>query len=133
MKKFALILSLFLTYCSSPSDEQANRPEEWQGKWFAEWETSPDAYEGIFDMEFYMNGIFEFSDDSLTVTVNGYPGCIFGTDTLSHTQLWKIKSDTLFLMNDPKVPGMTYRIVGQDSDRIKLQLVEDIFVTLQRQ
>jgi hypothetical protein len=131
MKKIFFIPFLFIVACASPSDEKsANRPGEWYGTWTAEWETPPESYPEIEDMEFYMDGSFVFTSDSLTVTANGYPECIFNVDTLSHTQSWYVSGDTLFLINDPESPGMTYQVASKSEDRIKLQLMEDIFVTL---
>lgn len=115
-----------MSSCSSSSE----RPTGWMGEWKAEWETPSESYPGIEDMEFYMTGEFLFNGDSLTVTANGYPGCIFNIDTLSHTQSWKISNDTLFLLNDPELPGMTYQVKSFSEERIELQLMEDIFVTL---
>lgn len=131
MKKLAIIPFLALIACS-PSNEKSsvNRPAEWLGSWTAEWETPPESYPGVKDMEFYMTGVFNFTQDSLTKTVNGYPGCIFAIDTLSHTQSWKVSGDTLFLMNGPSSPGMTYTVAYKSDERIRLQLMEDIFVTL---
>ncbi len=131
MNKLLIIPILILAACSSPSDEKtSNRPSEWYGTWKAEWETPPESYPGVDDMEFYMDGAFVFSADSLTVTANGYPDCIFNVDTLSHTQMWYVSGDTLFLLNEPGTPGMTYQVASKSEDRIKLQLMEDIFVTL---
>lgn len=133
MKKIIFILFVSLFACSSPSDEQSsNRPTEWIGDWNAEWETPPESYPGVEDMEFYMTGVFAFSSDSLTKTVNGYPGCIFAIDTLSHTQSWYVSGDTLFLMNGPESAGMTYVVASKSDERIRLQLMEDIFVTLSK-
>lgn len=136
MKKSLLfLLAAYCLSCSSSSESEStfNRPKEWQGDWKAEWETLPESYPGIEDMEFYMDGQFIFDGDSLTVKANGFPGCIFNIDTLSHTQSWYVSSDTLFLMNDPSMPGMTYKVTSKTEDRIKLQLMEDIFVSLTRQ
>ena len=133
MKKLSIIiLVLALFDCAGPSSEEANRPLEWIGEWKAEWETPPESpsYAGLTDMEFYMDGKFIFSDDSLKVINNGYPECIFAVDTLEHTQSWRISNDTLVLFNDPKTPGITYRINSFEENRIQLQLMEDIFVTL---
>ncbi|SNS48277.1 hypothetical protein SAMN05421640_0334 [Ekhidna lutea] len=131
MKKLFFIPFIVVIACGSPSNEKtANRPSEWHGEWLAEWETPPESYPGIEDMEFYMNGSFRFTADSLTVTANGYPDCIFNVDTLSHTQSWYVSSDSLFLVNEPGSPGMTYRVASKSEDRIKLQLMDDIFVTL---
>jgi len=133
MKKIYFLMIVSIMACSrSATEKTTNRPPEWVGTWKAEWETPPESYPGIEDMEFYMNGAFVFTPDSLTVTANGYPGCIFNVDTLSHTQSWFVANDTLFLVNNPKSPGITYKIVDKKEDRVKLQLLEDIFVTLTR-
>ncbi|MEP1033976.1 hypothetical protein [Ekhidna sp.] len=133
MKKLYFIPLLVFVACVSPVDEnKANRPSEWHGNWNAEWETPPESYPEVQDMEFYMTGLFAFTEDSLTKTVNGYPGCIFAIDTLSHTQSWHVSGDTLFLMNGPESTGMTYLVAAKSSERIRLQLMEDIFVTLSR-
>jgi len=124
-----LILILFLYSCSG-SSEQANRPSEWIGEWNAEWETPPESYPGVEDMEFFMDGTFSFTEDSLTIVNNGYTDCIFAVDTLKHTQSWKISNDTLILYNDSETQGMTYQITSVSEDQIKLQLMSDIFVTL---
>ena len=79
-----------------------------------------------------MNGNFIFTADSLTVTAQGFEGCIFNSDTLTHTQSWYVENDTLFLMNDPDLPGMTYQIKSKSANTIELQLMEDIFVTLSK-
>ncbi|MEO9868980.1 hypothetical protein [Ekhidna sp.] len=128
MKKLFFIPFLLIVACTS--EKEYNRPSEWQGTWTAEWETPPESYPGVEDMEFYMDGNFNFTTDSLTVTANGYPDCIFNIDTLSHTQSWYVSNDTLFLLNEPDTPGMTYKIASKSENRIKLQLMEDIFVTL---
>ncbi len=117
--------------CTSTCNEKtSNRPSDWVGSWKAEWETPPESYPEIVDMEFYMDGNFVFTKDSLTVIANGYPGCIFGVDTLSHTQSWYVSGDTLFLANDPESPGLTYRVTYREQGQIKLQFLDDIFVTL---
>ncbi|MBC6409203.1 MAG: hypothetical protein GDA42_01910 [Ekhidna sp.] len=142
MKKISLLVItvVVLTSCSSPSNEN-DRPVTstdspdissavWIGNWKAEWETPPDSYPDLKDMEFYMNGRFVFSKDSLTVINNGYPGCIFAADTLKHTQSWKVSNDTLVSYNDTSTPGMIYKVKSLSENGIELQLMEDIFVTL---
>ena len=135
LKRIYPLFFLLLIACTTASTEgenEGNKPSEWLGEWKAEWETPPESpsYAGIEDMEFYMDGVFIFTKDSLTVQNNGYPGCIFAVDTLQHTQLWSISNDSLITFNDPKTPGMTYRVTYLDKEQIKLQLMEDIFVTL---
>ncbi len=134
MKRLAFILTFAVAAgCNSTSEEKSlNRPSEWHGEWNAEWETPPESYPGVEDMEFYMTGKFAFTQDSLTKTVNGYPGCIFAIDTLAHSQIWHVSGDTLYLMNGEESPGMTYVITSKTDNRIRLQLMEDIYVTLSK-
>ncbi len=123
---YILFISVTLFACTNTSE----RPSEWHGAWEARWETLPESYPGIENMEFFMNGNFTFTPDSLTVKADGFEGCIFNTDTLVHTQSWYVSNDTLFLLNDPELVGMTYKVKSKANDKIELQLMEDIFVTL---
>jgi len=134
VKKINLIslAIIVLTACTSTPSEEINRPDSWVGEWNAAWETPPESYPDLVDMEFYMEGKFIFTKDSLTVINNGYPGCIFAVDTLKHTQSWKISNDTLVSYNDITTPGMTYKVRYRSDERIRLQLMGDIFVTLTR-
>lgn len=127
-----LVLLLGAVACTSSSSEKPSRPDEWLGTWKAEWETPPESYPGIVDMEFYMDGQFVFSEDSLIVSNNGYPGCIFAIDTLTHSQIWEVRNDTLFTLNEPDSPGMSYKVLTYSENQIQLRLLDDIFVTLSR-
>ncbi len=130
MKKIVSILFVTtLISCSVSSNE--DRPSSWHGDWNARWETPPASYPGLDStMTFYMNGSFVITADSLTVNANGFEGCIFNSDTLTHTQSWSVSNDTLFLLSAPQQAGITYTVKSFRSDRIELQLMEDIFVTL---
>jgi hypothetical protein len=125
--KYLFVLLVFVSCRQAP---ERPRPNDWQGKWNAQWKTPPESYPGIENMVFAMNGIFTFSADSLTVQANGFDGCIFNTDTLMHTQSWYILNDTLFLLSDSNIQGMTYRVKSKSEDKIELQLLDDIFITL---
>ncbi len=127
-KVLSFLLILFIASCTSNSEKP--RPADWQGNWKALWKTPPESYPGIENVEFTMTGSFNFTEDSLTVQANGFDGCIFHSDTLRHTQSWYVQNDTLFLVNDPELTGMTYQIKSKTSDKIELQLIDDIFVTL---
>lgn len=130
MNKYSLTLLLLTILLISCSNDKEESTEIWNGKWIANWETLPESYPGITDVDFTMNGTFEFNDQEMTITANGYPGCIFNVDTITHSQLWKVSNDTLFLFNDPKVMSMTYKVDKLSEDSIRLQLMSDIFVTL---
>lgn len=126
---YVLAITSFMISCTT-STEEKSKPADWYGKWDAQWETPPESYEGMADKGFSMSGFFTFTEDSLTVQANGYKQCIFNKDTLKHTQSWFEKNDTLFLVNGPEMVGITYKVKSKSSDKIELQLLEDIFVTL---
>ncbi|MEP1096829.1 MAG: hypothetical protein ABJG78_17055 [Cyclobacteriaceae bacterium] len=132
---FPCFLLILIVSCTSRPEKP--RPTDWQGVWKAQWETPPESYPEI-EAEFTMTGLFTFNGDSLTVQANGFDGCIFHSDTLIHTQSWYVDQDAaltdsaLVLFNDPTAPGMTYRINSKSANMIKLQLLEDIFVTLSK-
>ena len=126
-----IFVALVLLFACSPTDPAK---EAWQGKWDAKWSTDPAGYGDLAkNMSFEMDGNFTFNGDEITISTFGYDGCIFGSDTLDHTQSWAIKGDTLELQNAPDEPGIQYKVKEQTPDQIKLQLVDDIFVTLTRQ
>lgn len=128
-----LVLFLFVVlFGCTVANESERSSSDWVGSWRARWETSPESYPDAQGMAFYMNGHFLFTEDSLTIRAHGFKQCIFNADTLAHTQTWHVSSDTLFLFNYPEQVGMTYKIISRARNQIKLQLLEDIFVTLTR-
>lgn len=114
--------------CSTPKEKDA-----WQGEWTATWQTDRSApgYEAIpADYAFEMNGRFEFDTDKVTISAYGFPKCVFQSDTTVFTQTWMLRGDTLELQNQPGEYGLQYKVLEQSASRIRLQLVDDIFITL---
>lgn len=67
----------------------------------------------------------------ITINAYGYKNCIFGADTLVHTLNWKVESDTLLnLTNDGDKYGIPYTIKSLEANKVKLQLVEDVYLFL---
>lgn len=133
MRKYLLTLLVAATIfgCSSTSNEL---PTSMLGEWNAKWETFAESYPDVTDVKsFTMDGKWTFDEQgAITVAAYGFEGCIFGEDTIIHTQKWKVTNDTLSLINDDQIHGMTYKIVSQEEDKIKLQLMKDIFVHLEK-
>jgi hypothetical protein len=126
-----LSLILILLGCATESNE---RPSSWYGKWDTTWETAPESAEG-FDIftDFETDGAITFRENDVTVTINGFTGCIFGPDTLTHTQQWKVTHDSMLrFYTEPDTIGISYTILSMDEQTIKLQLLEDIFLTLHK-
>ncbi len=126
--KFLIILSASVLYaCDSPSGNH-----QYLGDWAAVWETDPAGYPGLSNqLDFTMKGHFLIEEDSITIEGYGYKGCIFTEDTIQHKLTWQVSNDSLILFNDPKTPGLTYKIIESGEQQIKLQL-EDIYVTLSK-
>jgi|TARA_B110000046_G_scaffold59685_1_gene67050 hypothetical protein len=127
MKKI-ILLSLIIFSLFSCSNEV-----KMQGTWDAVWETSPESFGKITGIEsFTMNGEFVFYGDSITIIAHGYKGCIFGVDTIQHSQTWNVQNDTLYLVNETNLKGISYFIKSKDENSIELQLMEDIFIHLKK-
>ncbi|MEM9324341.1 MAG: hypothetical protein AAGA85_01740 [Bacteroidota bacterium] len=123
---FALFFGLLLLACSGDSEKDA----AFLGNWEAQWRTLPESFPGMEDMDFTMSGKVKFSSDSVSITAYGYEGCIFSEDTLVHSLDWKVADDTLHLLNEADVYGMSYKVVSKSDQQIELQLMDDIFLTL---
>lgn len=103
------------------------------GTWTAKWKTPPESFQGMdVFTSFEMDGSFVFTKDSVTVTAAGFPGCVFGVDTISHTQGWSLSNDTLNLISEQGLLGISYKVNGLSEEVIELQLLEDIFISLEK-
>lgn len=124
-----IVFAVLLMKCGSESE----RPTAWIGTWEATWKTDPTSFEGIEGItDFEMPGIITFDDQMVRIQAYGFPGCAFSVDTLDHSLTWKVRNDSLFLINDSDSPGMIYQIKMTSSKKIELQLMDDIFLMLER-
>lgn len=123
---------LMMNACSTRTERKPN--SDVLGDWKAQWVTDPASYPDVDPAtNFTMNGKFIFEETGkLTIVAYGYPKCIFSSDTLSHSLNWELKNDTLKLINENDIHGMTYQVKELQADKIKLQLMEDIFLFLTR-
>lgn len=130
-----LIGLLFLTLSScDPAKERAKEiSESLVGDWKVQWVTYPDKNAPLDEsINYTMNGLMNIeAEGKITINAYGYKGCIFGTDTLIHTLNWEVKSDTVLnLTNDGDKYGIPYTIKELTDSKVKLQLVEDVFLFL---
>ena len=102
------------------------------GEWKAKWTTLPASFPGVEGVDFEMDGVVQFTADSITISAYGYEGCIFSEDTLTHTLKWQISQDSLKLVNADNIHGMTYMIKELSEDKIELVMMDDIFLSLKR-
>ncbi|MEQ6119913.1 lipocalin family protein [Reichenbachiella sp. MALMAid0571] len=142
LKRKALIVLTTITVvvsgCTSEKSQKEDRAttqaSDVIGKWQAQWVTDPSSYPDVDpSVNFTMNGKFEFdSKGKVTISAYGYKGCIFSSDTLVHSLNWKLKNDTLQLVNENDVHGMTYSVLNLSTEKMKLQLMDDIFLNLSK-
>lgn len=131
---------LILGLACQPAKEQSaeETPVEvdprpaYYGTWDATWVASEEAFPGSKDSELTMNGLYVFSEDSISVTLYGHPGCLFGHDTISNRSRWSISGDTLSLIGDDNTPNIMYQVKSQDNNKVELIFLEDLFITLTR-
>ncbi|MBV6645745.1 MAG: hypothetical protein KI790_09865 [Cyclobacteriaceae bacterium] len=128
---FFTVLVLLLAACTTKSSKES--PSQIEGLWNAQWQTLPESFPDVSgDVDYTMQGKISFTGEEVSITAYGYPGCIFSSDTLEHKLGWNITNDSLHLINDESVHGMSYQINSIADSRIELQLMEDIFLTLTR-
>lgn len=130
---FIIIAHLVLGACQSSKESTSSVAESLAGKWNVQWVTYPEKNAQLnASINYTMNGVMDIEENGkITIHAYGYQGCIFGTDTLSHTLNWALESDTVLnLTNDGDKYGIPYTIKELKTDKIKLQLVEDVFLFL---
>ncbi|MFT7035127.1 MAG: hypothetical protein ACJA2S_003649 [Cyclobacteriaceae bacterium] len=132
MRTIKLLANILIVLAFSSACSQSESGVE--GEWKAKWTTDPASYPGVdASVKFTMDGQFEFSKDGrVTISAYGHKGCIFSSDTLIHSLNWNLNNDTLKLVNENDVHGMTYSVLTLTSDKMKLQLMEDIFLDLEK-
>ncbi len=120
------------TFACSTSGEKTNSIV---GKWDVQWITYPEeGMEATPGLNLTMNGKMYIEDNGkIAVHAYGYEGCIFGSDTLKHSLNWSVSGDTLNLINEGDDFGIPYVIKEVSQDKVKLQLVEDVFLFLTRE
>lgn len=141
IRKTLLVLAtitVVVSGCTSKKSQKevllSTQAQDVIGKWKAQWVTDPASYPDVDpSVNFTMNGKFEFdSKGKVTISAYGYKGCIFSSDTLVHSLNWKLKNDTLQLINENDMHGMTYSVLNLSTEKMKLQLMDDIFLNLNK-
>ncbi|MDW3208409.1 MAG: hypothetical protein R8N23_00980 [Reichenbachiella sp.] len=138
MKKIRLTLVLFcalvtINSCESTKEKTAEISEGLVGDWQVQWVTYPDKNAPANDsINYTMNGEMNIkANGKITINAFGYKNCIFGADTLIHTLNWEVPSDTILnLTNDGDKYGIPYTILDLSDNKVKLQLVEDVYLFL---
>lgn len=138
MKKFQLttfvFIAVFALYsCNSSKENTVQISDALVGDWKVQWVTYPDNNGVINDsINYTMNGEINIKENGkITINAFGYKNCIFGTDTLIHTLNWEVPSDTVLnLTNDGDKYGIPYTIKDISDNKVKLQLVEDVYLFL---
>lgn len=119
--------------CENSKDTKTEMSNSLIGDWKVQWVTYPDKNTPIDDgLNYTMNGLMNIREDGkITINAYGYEGCIFGTDTLIHTLNWELQSDSILnLVNEGDKYGIPYTIKELSEQKVKLKLVEDVYLFL---
>lgn len=131
---FAIILLLF-TGCGSDKKEEKEttitKEDVLLGKWDAQW-IKTDPEEGFTGRQLKMNGRMEFTKNRVNITVYGFDGCIFFSDTVVSKLKWKIEDNVIRFIDLSDDQGLPYNIESFSNDKIKLSLMEDIYIDLEK-
>lgn len=125
---FFLAAILVLGACQTTKEKTSTVVGDWDVQWitYPEKDAAPDP-----TLNLTMNGKMDIAaDGKITIHAYGYEGCIFGADTLVHTLNWEVSGDTLNLTNEGDEFGIPYVIKESSEKKMKLQLVEDVFLFL---
>ena len=104
------------------------------GEWKAHWETKFDEdMPELTPENLTMNGVINFKPDGkVDIAAFGYQGCIFSDDTIKNTLNWKIDDSILRFIDSADDHGLPYTITKFTDKELKLTLLEDISLSLQR-
>ena len=130
--RILLIGLFFWVILVSSCSREKTKEEILVGSWKAYWETDPNSYPELkTEKKFTMDGFLEFTKDGqLSISAYGYPECIFSVDTIQHQLNWKIKNDTIHFISGNDPYGIPYKINEIENELVRLQLMDDITLTL---
>lgn len=133
LTSFVIAACMLLSACDASKEKTAKISDALVGDWKVQWITYPDKNAPVNDsINYTMNGQMNIKENGkITINAYGYKNCIFGTDTLIHTLNWEIPSDSILnLSNDGDKYGIPYIIRDLAENKVKLQLVEDVYLFL---
>lgn len=104
-----------------------------EGIWNAHWQMKNLLPGSVLQGTNEMDGLMEFKKSgAVTITIYGYKDCIFSNDTLQNELKFNVNNDSLTVFNEKEQFHLTYFIQEATKDRISLQLMDDISVTLKK-
>ena len=125
-------LSFMTILFLSSFHELQHKKQEIVGKWNAKW-TITDEDNQRKGNEHEMKGYMNFSQNGLVqIKAFGYNGCVFSNDTIENELAYIVTSDSLILYNKQAHFNLTYLITTSSDREFKLQLMDDILITLTR-
>ena len=104
-----------------------------EGVWNAHWQMKNPLPGSAPKKTNEMEGLMEFKENgAVKITIYGYKDCIFSNDTLQNELTFNINNDSLTVFNEKEQFHLTYFIQEATKNKISLQLMNDISVTLKK-
>jgi len=131
---FSIFSGVLLFIFSQCSLEKESNQSYLDGTWEAEWLLVDEDMRTMFSpTEIAMNGHVVF-DKNMTaeITAFGFKGCVFASDTAKNKLTYDFQDSLLNLTNSEKDVVFSYRVKEKLPDKLTLELMDDILLTLRR-
>lgn len=124
---FGLVVSISFTGCHKDPSEKI------LGKWDVTWEAQGEDFKTYEPYQRVMHGQMKFDKDGeVEITAYGFDKCVFSVDTLKNSIHYRLSNNKLSFEEMPGKGGLEYMIDTFSSDKIKLSLLKDIHLTLEK-
>ena len=122
---------LFFVQCSSERDtNQSYLYGTWEAEWFL---VDEDMQKMFSTTEITMYGHVVFDHNKMAeITAFGFEGCVFASDTAMNRLNYHLRDSILNLTNGEKDIIFTYMVKEKLPDKLTLELMNDIQLTLRR-
>jgi hypothetical protein len=134
MRLIFIIISgvlLFFIQCTSERDTSQSYLH---GTWDAEWYLVDEDMQQMFsatEITMYGHVVFD-QDEKAEITAFGFEGCVFASDTAMNQLNYHFQDSILNLTNGEKDIIFTYKVKEKMPDKLTLELMNDIQLTLRR-
>lgn len=134
MRFIFIVISGVLLFFSQCSLEKDTNQSYLNGTWDAEWFLVDEDMQQMFTArEITMNGYVVFDQNMMAeITAFGFEGCVFASDTAMNRLKYNFQDSILNLTNDEKDIIFSYKVKEKLPDKLTLELMEDILLTLRR-
>jgi hypothetical protein len=134
MRLIFIVFSGVLLFFGQCSSKKETSHSYLNGTWEAEWFLVDEDMQKMFSVEeITMNGHVIFDQNRMAeITAFGFEGCVFASDTAKNHLKYDFQDSILYLTSGEKDIIFSYRVREKHPDKLVLELMDDILLTLRR-